>query len=82
LAAAGVFDSSVHAVELGSGTAPACWHNTRMRVRARLWMPLQVQTPPANITLADEEKDAMMSIWKECCPVTKGLEAPDICANL
>lgn len=45
-------------------------------------MCVQVQTPLSDIVLADEERDAMSQLLKECCPVTKGLEAPDVCAKL
>lgn len=44
--------------------------------------PAQLQTPPAGVMLAPKEKAAMQAIWRSCCPVTKGLEAPDICASL
>jgi hypothetical protein len=42
----------------------------------------QVQTPPANVMLAPEEKEAMQAIYKSCCPVTTGPEAPDVCSTL
>jgi len=43
---------------------------------------LQLQTPPANLRLAPAEKAALQAIWRNCCPVTKGLEAPDVCSTL